>query len=103
MKTFLALALTLIVGIAIGIAGEFFIPQKYTVNLSYGCILDPDTNRVMLPGARMYDPAEDKAYPVYAPEATTIKNYEIMYDILVGNIMILDQNTCNAIMERTMQ
>lgn len=89
MKNFYVLFL----GVLLGIAGEFFIPEQFQVALDYGCYKPRNHPVVFMPNLNLYEIDTQQIYPYYGKE--TIPSYEVMWDILSGRLIKLSQNDCN--------
>ncbi len=93
MKFFLGL----LVGIAVGIGGEFLIPKQYQMNLTHSCIISTETDNVFMPVMFLYN-RFDSDYPIslYDPEFN-MKSYELAFEFLLGRVRTLSTEECNDI------
>lgn len=92
-----ALGLVLI-GIAIGIGGEFLIPQKYQINLAYyKCYVSMETGNVFLPRTFMYSPYTDKFPIPLVDHDFNWKSYHVALAFLIGDIETLGDKECQAL------
>ncbi len=113
-KVLSGLIIGLVLGSAGAIVGESSIPEKYAVNLTYGCIQDVKTSNVLMPEAQFYNPKWEptsdnprntpRNYPkgVYS-ESMNVKNYSILYRFLTHEFRYLPQQECNDLVALKIQ
>lgn len=88
--------LILFLGIGLGIGGEFFILDEYTMNVTTGCYIS-DKHYVFLPSVTVtkvgVNPWETPV-PLVANNFNW-RSYEILWAYLTGEIRRLDAAACN--------
>lgn len=85
-----------LLGSLLTIAGEYSIPEQYTMNLTYGCWKSENNpNLVFLPEMDIYNGEEFFGH--YGPESGKIQSYMVATQILLGYISRMDQESCNAV------
>lgn len=94
MKTKL---LILLLGITIGIGGEFLIPQKYFFGQTSGCLKDGEY--VLIPEGYLYNSKTDK-YPIpLFLERGFIPSYKFFLLLATKKVSWLPKEECNKLIE----
>lgn len=87
----------LLIGICMGIGGEWLIPEKYSYPFSSACIKEGDD--VWLPMISVYNPKTDK-YPIGFAGDLSTTSYKSLFDYLLPpKIYKLSTEECNKIIE----
>ena len=113
-KVLLGLILGLLFGFVAAVFGEDLIPEKYAINLTYGCIQQVKTGNVLMPEALFYSPKEKPSsdnpkniprnYPHYLfSQSLNVKNYEILHAFLSHEFRKLSQQECNDLVTLKIQ
>ena len=91
--------LVLLVGLGLGIGGEFLIPNKYGIEIGKGCISNHDSpNVVLMVRTQIHDRESNATYPLYLDgDAGTITSYETLYEFLSGRLGKLSESDCNKV------
>ena|SRR5271165_1946414 len=95
--------LILLLGITIGIGGEFLIPKNLWTTVGSGCIKQTADGRVYMPELRIYDSKwGSDTYPIIfgGRPMTFVPSYRYALALLTGEISYLNTDECNKLVEK---
>lgn len=99
MKTLIGI-LGILIGCALTLTGEFYMPAQYVMNLTYGCWKSKNNpDLVFLPETYIYNQKRKDFIGLYAPSSGAIPSYVVALDILTGELYHMTQDECNVVRE----
>ena len=95
--------LILILGIGLGISGEFFIPKSLQYPMAYGCIKSKfNKNLTFLTSVDIFNYDRPKDGKVTLITKETIPSYLFLANYLLGDLKILNREDCNSIIKHAL-
>lgn len=93
----------LLLGICLGIGGEFIIPSNFRTTVAGGCISQKSDGRTYMPELLVYDP-KFSPVPIQVGRIGSgiafVPSYRWAYALLTKEVSYLDQDKCNALIQK---